>query len=183
MYVLCMFKEGKQIRKARDIRNMGEDKRKRPNAGRPNLYETVIKPHIEEIKDMLANGMQEQEIARTFGINPATLCEYKKRYPEFAKTVSEARIKKVGEVKAALLKKALGFEYEETKTYIKKDAETGKMAQYTEKTKKYCPPDTGAIAMYLRNYDDSWHDKDAIELKFREMELELRKQMAEAKDW
>lgn len=178
-----MFKNGKQIRKARDIRNMGEDKKKRPNAGRPNMYETVIKPHIEEIKEMLANGMQEQEIARTFGINPATLCEYKKRYPEFAKTVSEARIKKVGEVKAALLKKALGFEYEETKTYIKKDAETGKMAQYTEKTKKYCPPDTGAIAMYLRNYDSSWHDKDSIEIEFRKMEMELRKQMAEAKDW
>ena len=82
------------------------------------------------------------------------------------------------DIKAALLKRALGFEYEERKGIKKGDG----MAN-VEIYKRYMPPDTTAAAMLLRNYDKEWRDKDNITSDLKQQEMELRKAIAEANNF
>ena len=164
---------------------MEEEKKettKKRSKGRPNLYKERILPNLDKIRDMIQEGMTETDIARHFGIAQQTFSEYKSTYPDFRDTIESFHYCNVEKVKSALLKRALGFEYEETKTYIKVDSK-GNENRYTEKTKKYYPPDATALAMYLRNYDKSWRDKDNFEYEFKKMELELKQRLAELKDW
>ncbi len=62
-------------------------------------------------------------------------------------------------LKKVFIKRALGFEYDETKTYISKD-EKGKKITRVEKTTKQALPDTGACFIALKNLaGDKWKDK------------------------
>ncbi|MCQ2059774.1 MAG: hypothetical protein MJY71_08125 [Bacteroidaceae bacterium] len=137
---------------------------------------------MEEIKQMASAGCTNKEIADALGISVSSFCEYLNSYSEFSEAVKNARIKGVAEVRQALFKKAVGFDYEEKKRLIRKD-ENGKDVITVEITQKKALPDSNAIQMYLRNYDPEWKDKDAISYKFKEMELELRKQSLEESEW
>jgi hypothetical protein len=81
-------------------------------------------------------------------------------------------------VKAALYKKAIGFEYEEMEG-IKKE---GKVVS-TKIVKRYAPPDTTAAAMILRNYDEEYRDKDSVQTDFKRQEIEIKKALAEANNF
>ena len=81
--------------------------------GRPNKYDSDVKPRFEEIKEWLKLGATDKEIAENLGINKATLCEYKKKYPEFSKLIKIGRKTPVLAIKAALYKRAVGYDYEE----------------------------------------------------------------------
>lgn len=150
--------------------------------GRKSLYETLVKPRFDEIIEWVKNGNTYADIAKALGISIQSWCEYLNKYEEFSETVNNAKKSAINEVKQALFKKAIGFEYEEKKTYIKKDDE-GKEYKYTEIVKKQSLPDTGAMAMYLRNYDKTWNDKDWQTNEFKRLELELREKMADKDNW
>ena len=150
--------------------------------GRPNKYDTHVKPRLNEIKDWAGSGSTNKEIAAALGIGVSSFCEYLNKYPEFSEAVSNSRLSGVATVKQALYNKAIGFQYEEKKVYVKKD-EDGKEYKYTEITQKQSLPDINAIGMYLRNYDPEWSDRDAITNEFKKMELELRKELAEQNNW
>lgn len=150
--------------------------------GRPNKYLTEIKPRLDEIGEWVRQGATNIEIAEALGVHKGTICEYLKLYPEFAETLKKNRMSGIAQVKNALFKKAVGFEYEEKKIYMTKD-EDGKTKQHTEITKKQALPDSVAIAMYLRNYDKNFSDSDKFTKKVKEAELELRKQMNDLKGW
>lgn len=150
--------------------------------GRPGKYETHVLPKIEQIKQLASAGCTNREIAKAIGIGITSFCDYQSQYPEFSVALNEARLKGISEVKKALFKKAIGFEYEEKKTYIKRDDE-GKECKYTEITKKYSAPDSSAIQMYLRNYDQTWLDRDQTSYELKRMELDLRKQLVESNNF
>lgn len=150
--------------------------------GRPSGYERDVQPRLEEVKEWVRSGATNRDIAKALGIHVSTFCDYLNKYSEFEEAVRSSRQSGISEVKQALFRKAVGFEYEETKTYIRKD-ENGNDVKYTERTKRQSLPDTGAIAMYLRNYDKDWSDRDNISNEFRKLEFELRKEMAEKDNW
>lgn len=150
--------------------------------GRPSKYKTDVEPRLDEIKEWARAGATGKEIASALGIGSSTFADYLNKYSELKESVSASRRSGVSEVKNALFRRACGFEYEEKKVYAKKD-EDGKTYQYTEITKKQALPDINAIGMYLRNYAEDYHDADKITNKFKEMELELRKELAEANAW
>lgn len=52
----------------------------------------------------------------------------------------------VNEVRKAMYKKAVGFEYEETEVTASKDGKTTRV----KKSKRYLPPDTTAALLFLR---------------------------------
>ena len=91
---------------------------------------------------------------------------------------AHGRAKIVIDIRAALLKKALGFEYEEEKRVGRKDGK-GENIVLVEKYKRYSPPSETAAAMLLRNYDETWLDKDNATTELKKQEFELRKAMAE----
>lgn len=150
--------------------------------GRPSKYETEVKPHLDEIRKAVESGATDKEIADAFGLAVSTIYEYKKKYKEFSKAFARGRKRVVFEIKAALLKKALGFEYEEEKRVGKKDKD-GDNIVLIEQYKRYCAPSEQAAAMLLRNYDANWRDNDKASAEIRKQETDLRKAIAEANNF
>lgn len=150
--------------------------------GRPSKYDTEIKPHLEEIKQAVAAGATDKEIAEAFGIAESTIYKYKKEKKEFSQAFARGRKKVVFEIKAALLKKALGFTYEETKKVARKD-KNGENIVVIEKYERQCLPSETAAAMLLRNYDADWRDNDNNTAKIKQQEADLRKAIAEANNF
>ena len=149
---------------------------------RPSKYEAYVKPYIEDIKKWTAAGATDQEIASALGVALSSLSKYKTQYVELSDAFARGRVNVVLNIKATLLKKALGFNYEEKKQYIKKD-ESGEKVQYTEITTRYSVPSETAAAMLLRNYDSEWNDRDNISNEMRKQELELRKAIARSNNF
>lgn len=152
---------------------------KKKKVGRTSKYETHVKPYLEDIKKYISAGATEKEIIDWLGIASSTFYEHKIKYPELRESLDRPKAKSVIEVKNALYKKATGFTYTEKKQYLTKDKETGKETLRVETTEKYCPPDSGAIAMFLRNNDPEYRDRDKQYYDFTEIELELKKQAQE----
>lgn len=149
--------------------------------GRRGLYETHVKPFFERIDKMLNDGASEEQVADALGISYSSFNNYKKQYKELADLCNKPRTNLVEELRSTLVKKALGFKYEEKRQYITEDAE-GNKRKHTEIITRFALPDTTAIFGALNLYDDEYvKDKKAHELK--EQELELRKMALEMKDW
>jgi hypothetical protein len=147
-------------------------------SGRKSKYETHIAPHLEQIRTAVKNGATVKEIADALGVAESTLNKYKAEKTELTAAFACGRANIIIDIRAALLKKALGYEYQEKKQYIRKD-EKGENVTYTEITIKHQPPSETAGAMLLRNYDENWLDKDNITTQLKQQELELRKAIAD----
>ena len=150
--------------------------------GRKSKYDEFCAPHIEEIKKWVAAGATDEEVAKALEISITTLYDYKKKYPKFSDAFARGRAKVVIDIKAALLKKALGFEYEEEKRVGRKDKD-GENIILVEKYKRQCLPSETAAAMLLRNYDENWRDNDKASAEIKKQETELRKAIAEANNF
>ena len=150
--------------------------------GRPSRYDTEIKPYLTEIRKAVEAGATDKEIADAFGLSLSTVYEYKKKYSEFREAFARGRARVVFDIKAALLKKALGFEYEEEKSIGRKDKD-GKNIILIEKYKRYSTPSETAAAMLLRNYDENWRDNDKASAEIKRQEADLRKAIAEANNF
>lgn len=146
--------------------------------GRTNLYIERVQPRFSEIKTWCENGASNREIAEALGVGYSNFSAYIKKYPELKDLLDNARISKVLVVKEALMKRCLGFTYEEKTISMRKD-EDGETKQFIETKVKYEKPDVSAIAIYLRNYDPTFRDRDKATYDFKEMELELRKMIVE----
>ncbi len=150
--------------------------------GRPSKYDTEIKPHIDEIRQAVEAGATVEEIGKAFGISPSTIYKYKAEKTELKEAFMRGREKVVFEIKGALLKKALGYEYKETKKVGKKDKDGENIVMFEEYT-RHCPPSETAAAMLLRNYDDTWLDKDNTSTELKKQEMDLKKAIAESNNF
>ena len=81
------------------------------------------------------------------------------------------------ELKGALVKAALGYEYTEEKIFIDA-ADDGSMKKKKEIYKKYAQPNPTAIFGALNIYDESFVNNKAV-YKLKEKELDLKIQAAE----
>lgn len=96
-------------------------------------------------------GLTDEQIAKNMGIAPSTLYEWKKKSKEFSESLKKGKEVVDFEVENALLKRALGYEYEE---------ETYENGILTKKVKKQVPPDTTAQIFWLKNRKpNNWKDK------------------------
>ena len=149
----------------------------------------IAKSKWDQVKDKLhlvekwsRDGLTEDQIGKNLGISKNTVNEYKKKYSDFQDSIKRGRQSCVAQIENALVKRALGFEYEEVKNYMKDDGD-GRITKYTEKTKKYQPPDVGACAILLKNKDrGNWSDNPAKLDLDREL-LELKKEMERMKNF
>lgn len=147
--------------------------------GRKSIYEEKIKPHLEEIKKAVGKGATLEEIAEAYGVGVSTLYNFKAKYKELQESFACGREEVVIKIKAALLKKAIGFEYEEEKKVGRKDKD-GENIVLVERYRRYSPPSETAAAMLLRNYDKDWLDNDQNARELKKQELDLKKAIAEA---
>lgn len=150
--------------------------------GRKSAYDTRIKPRFSEIAEWLANGATEKQIAQNLGIAGSTFEKYKAINTEFAEFLKNGRRNLVLQLRGALVKKALGFDYTETKTITKVEPD-GSISSSTETAYKKAMPDVAALNLCLKNYDpDDWAN-DPQALKLKREELQLKKDTAENNNW
>lgn len=148
--------------------------------GRKGRYETHVQPFLNDIAEWYGL-INEDQIAKKLGISVATFEKYKNEHPELRESLKKGKEDLIEELKTTLKKKAKGFYYEETKTYIKQ--ENGKEVKTVEKHKKYAQPDTGAIHLLLKNLDDTWRNDDKATQDLKKEKLELDRQKAENENW
>ena len=151
--------------------------------GRKDSYETKIKPRFDEIREWLINGASDENIYNNLGICKATYYKYLKEKTDFLNLIKNGRISIVAELRSALIKKAKGFDYTESKIIEREDPDTGDIIKTVETYNKKSLPDVAALNLALKNYDpDNWSNDpqgDAI----RREELELKKKKLEQDEW
>ena len=108
------------------------------------------------LKSYARDGYTYKDIADRFGINQATLSNYREKYPQIQEAIDEGRELTDYKVENALLKSALGYKTKEIKTTtimrFGKVVETQK-----EVLEKEQPPSVQAITLWLTNREkDKW---------------------------
>ena len=97
------------------------------------------------------DGLTDEQIAKNMGIVTSTFYEWKKKEKDFSETLKKGKEVVDFEVENALLKRALGYEYEE---------ETYENGVLTKKVKKQVAPDTTAQIFWLKNRKpNTWKDR------------------------
>ena len=158
--------------------------------GAPSKYETNVKSRFDEIKEWLELGATEKEIYTNLKISKDSWIEYKKKYTELTELIKKSRKSPVNEIKAAMLKRAKGFQYEEKKIVTERieydDGETIIPARKirTEVTTKTALPDTAAGLVLLQHWakDEGW-TRDPQSLELKKKELELKEKKIEEESW
>lgn len=132
----------------------------------------MAKSKWEDVKDKLTlvegwarDGLTNEQIADNLGIGKTTFYRMIKEHSELLEHLKKGKEVIDYEVENALLKRALGYKYEE-KTY--ESIYNKKLDMYTEKlTKrvtKQVAPDTTALIFWLKNRKPKqWRDKVDIE--------------------
>jgi len=144
----------------------------------------VIIDNMKLIERWTRDGLTQKQIATNLRIGKTTFEKYKRTMPELSEALKKNIDLLMVDVENALVKRALGFEYEETKTYIRD--ESGKSIKYQEKTRKYYPPDVAACSILLKNKDKDengktkWSDNPSKTEIDREM-AKLKKEVEEMK--
>lgn len=137
--------------------------------GRKSKYESDIKPRFDEIKSWCSIGATDKEIIECLGISKDTFYSCKKKHPEFSELIKRARKKPLLEIKAALFKRAIGFQYDEIETVT--DNEGRSRTRIITKTVN---PDPVSAMILLKHWDKEggWtNDPAMLELRKREVEL------------
>lgn len=101
------------------------------------------------------DGLTDEQLAGRMGVNPATLYDWKKKYPKISEALKKGKEVVDIQVENALLKRALGYDFQEEKIE-RSDKDGVKVVQ----TVKHIPPDTTAQIFWLKNRrPDRWRDK------------------------
>lgn len=110
------------------------------------------------IEGWARDGLTEEQIANNMGIAVSTLGNWKNAHIEILEALKRGKEVVDILVENALLKRAIGYEYEE----VKKKYENGELTEKTI-TKKEVAPDTTAQIFWLKNRrPDKWRDKQEI---------------------
>ncbi len=126
---------------------------------------------LEVIEGWARDGLTDEQIAHNMGISHDTLYKYKKRYPEFAEALKKGKEVIDRKVENALLKRALGYKYDEVKKEAILNKDTGEYEMVvTEIKTKEVKPDTTAQIFWLKNRKpDKWRDKQDIAIEVDEL--------------
>lgn len=111
------------------------------------------------IEGWARNGLIDAQIAKNIGITTQTLYEWGRKYPSISDALKRGKKPVDDEVENALLKSALGFEYEETITEIIESPD-GTQRKQIKRIKRYSPPSNTAQIFWLKNRrPEKWRDK------------------------
>lgn len=116
------------------------------------------------------DGLTDEQIAHNMGIGVRTLYEWFNRFPQMLQTIKKGKSPVDVEVENALLKRALGYTYDD----IIEEEETlpsGKTRSYKRTVTKTVPPDVTAQIFWLKNRKPAqWRDKPEPPISTEAME-------------
>lgn len=111
------------------------------------------------------DGLTDEEIASKVGVSRSTLNEWKTKYPDISDTLKKGKDVVDRQVENALLKRALGYKYDEITKELSVDPDTGEeRLTITKVVTKEVQPDTTAQIFWLKNRKpDEWRAKREVE--------------------
>lgn len=124
-------------------------------------YETHVLPKLDEIEEWAKSGLIDIQICNNLGIGKDSFYKYKNEHIEFSDALKRGKEVIDLEVENALLKRALGYRYEEiTKEPVKNNPT---QLQTTKQVTKEVLPDVTAQIFWLKNRrPEDWRDKKEI---------------------
>ena len=112
-----------------------------------------------QIQGWARDGLTDEQIVHNMGIGLRTFYEWQEKFPQFAQAIKKGKAPVDIQVENALLKRALGYDYEEAITEIEEMGE-GRQKKQVRKVKKHMPPDVTAQIFWLKNRRPGrWRDK------------------------
>lgn len=117
------------------------------------------------IEGWARNGLTIEQIAKNLGISKVTFYKYMNEHIELSERLKKGKEVVDIEVENALLKRALGYKYNEVTKELFRDKETGEEElKVTKVVTKEVVPDTTAQIFWLKNRKpEEWRDKKDIE--------------------
>jgi len=152
-------------KKSRPSKSTNSPKRGR---GRPSDFKLEYCEQAERLCKLL--NATDEDLARYFEKDVATINRWKLRYPEFCASLKRGKVLADITVAASLHERAIGVElYEEVAIKVKTvEYSDGKRLREVEDVKivkvlKRYPPDTTAAIFWLKNRDPQrWRDKHEV---------------------
>lgn len=123
-------------------------------------YQEWLTPDgITRLEAWARDGLTDEQLAAKIGITATTLYDWKKKYPVISEALKRGKEVVDVEVENALLKRAMGYEYTETRTETADDGTVKTIVM-----QKTMPPDTTAQIFWLKNRRPAvWRDKQQVE--------------------
>ena len=115
----------------------------------------LTKESLLKIQGWARDGLIDSQVAKNIGIAYNTFRNWKRKYPQLQEALLKGKEVVDREVENALLKRALGYTYEEVKV-----TESEKDGKKVERTTKTALPDVTAQIFWLKNRKPAeWRDK------------------------
>lgn len=125
---------------------------------RGKYHDWITEEGLLKLEGWARDGLTDEQIAHNIGVARTTLYDWKNKYSDISDALKKGKEVVDREVENALLKRALGYEYEETK--VEDDGYEKKIT----KTIKEVVPDVTAQIFWLKNRKPTvWRDKQDIE--------------------
>lgn len=120
-------------------------------------YQEWLEPEgLLKLEGWARDGLTDEQISQNMGITAKTLYEWKKKYGEICETLKKGKEIVDRQVENALLKRALGYRYDEV---------TIEDGVETKRVTKEVIPDTTAQIFWLKNRKrETWADRQSIEM-------------------
>ena len=120
-------------------------------------YQEWLTPDgLVQLEGWARDGLTDENIAKKIGISPSTFYAWLLKYPEISEAIKKGKAPVDIEVENALLKRALGYEYEETTKEIRV-MPGGKQYTTIRTVTKRVVPDVTAQIIWLNNRKpESW---------------------------
>lgn len=149
-------------------------------------YDTHVKPRLNEIKQWVEDGATDTEMIKALEVSRPAFYKYIKQHEELDQIIKEGRTAKVKELKAVLIKKALGGQRVSKEEY-ELNEDTGEMV-LVKQIIANDPANLTAIMILLKHWDKNedgtckWSNEPAA-IEMKRKELELKREIAEENNW
>lgn len=132
--------------------------------GVKNKFESI---DIEQVYRLGAVGQDQKGIARVLDVSETTLCEWKRKHPEFDSALKKGRDEWDADAVIGLHKRVTGYRYTEVTRERKKVAGRGRTARFdliiTKTVEKEIAPEPIACFFWLQNRKpDSWKNANKL---------------------
>ena len=133
--------------------------------GRPNVYDTKLKPYLQQIRVLRQAGTEYKVIAKMLNIAESSLYKHKAEIEEFTETIKNGEDELIVSLEKSLYNLALGT-YKQVKTKTVYDADKTTVRSY-EVSEEYGKPELGSIIFALTNRaPDTWKNKREENISF-----------------
>lgn len=123
----------------------------------------ITEDGLKKIEHWARDGLTEEDIAHNMGIKRQTLYEWKKKHPDIDDALKRGKAVIDMKVENALLRRALGYQYNEDTYEWVQDMSGESEFKITKRVVKEVHPDTGAAIFWLKNRQpDVWRKESEI---------------------